>query len=119
MARIMLVEDDPEVLLIFHEILLEAGHQVDTAETFRAAAELLASRDYDLVVSDGRLPDGTGMGLADSAKVKGIKSLIVTGYAWGLRDGDPRFNLDNYVVMRKPVSARDLQAAVSRMASGR
>src|ERR1700688_4682052 len=103
MARILLVEDDPDVLPIFEEILLEAGHQVDTAETLRAAAELLASRDYDLVVSDGRLPHGTGMKLADNAKAKGIKSLIVTGYLTGLRDSDPSLNFDNYTVLRKPV----------------
>ena len=116
MARILLVEDDPDVLPLFEEILLDAGHQVDTAATFRAAAALLASRDYDLVVSDGRLPDGTGIGVADDAKARGIRALIVTGYLEGLRDSHP--NLANYPVLRKPVTAGTLQAVVSRIASG-
>ena len=119
MTRILLVEDDPDVLLIFEDILLDAGYEVDTAETYRAANGLLVSRDYGLVVSDGRLPDGTGMMLADNAKAKGIACLIVTGYQWGFRDGNPSINFDNYTVMRKPVSAEALLAAVSRMVDGR
>ena len=108
MARILLVEDEPDVLLIFEEILLDAGHQVDTAATFRAAAALLASRHYDLVASDGRLPDGTGIGVADDAKARGTRTLIITGYLEGLRDSYP--NLGDYPMLRKPVTTRTLQA---------
>jgi two-component system, NtrC family, response regulator HydG len=118
MSRILLVEDDPDVLPIFKEILLDAGHQVDTAERFRAAGDLLASREYDLVVSDGRLPDGTGMMLADKAKAKGIPCLIVTGYLHDLRDSHPGVDFDQYAVLRKPVRSDVLLAAVGRMASG-
>ena len=114
----MLVEDDPDVLPIFEDILIDAGHEVDTAGTFRAAAELLASRRYDLVVTDGRLPDGTGMGVADDAKARGINSVIVTGYLDGLRDSHPHLDFNNYSVLRKPISVGVLQAVVSRMASG-
>jgi DNA-binding NtrC family response regulator len=117
MARILLVEDDPDVLPIFEEILLNAGHEVDAAETFRAAAALLASREYDVVVSDGRLPDGTGMTLADQAKDKGIPSLIVTGYLHGLRAEHPNADFDQYAVLRKPVRAEVLLAAVGQMAA--
>jgi DNA-binding NtrC family response regulator len=117
MAHILLVEDDHDVLLVFEDILLEAGHQVDTAETFHVADDLFASREYDMVVSDGLLPDGTGLMLADKAKAKGTPCLIVTGYLGDLRDSAPSVNLANYSILRKPVSANVLQAAVGRMAA--
>ncbi|HEV2173144.1 MAG TPA: response regulator, partial [Nitrospira sp.] len=77
MSRILLVEDDPGVLALFEDLLLAAGYQVETADTFQAADDMLALRDYTLLLSDGWLPGGTGMTLADHAKLKGIPALIV------------------------------------------
>jgi DNA-binding response OmpR family regulator len=113
MPRILLVEDDPGVLLLFEEVLFGAGYQVDTADTFRAADDLLALREYDLLLSDGWLPDGTGMSLADHAKLKGIPALLVTAYIDRLWSRGPVINLNNYNVLQKPLTPGVLLAAVS------
>jgi|SRR5579863_3784013 len=47
-------------------------------------AELLGSGSYDLVIADGRLPDGNGMAVAEKAGKAGAKALIITGYALSL-----------------------------------
>jgi CheY-like chemotaxis protein len=44
MSCILLVENDPEVLLLVDEVLRGAGYQIDTAEPFREADNLLALR---------------------------------------------------------------------------
>jgi DNA-binding NtrC family response regulator len=111
-ARILLVEDNPDILVLFEEILLIAGYQVDTGETFQAADDLLALREYDLLVTDGRLPDGTGTVLADKAKEKGIAALIVTGYLHALHRGNPSIE-GQYTILQKPLTPSDLLAAVS------
>jgi DNA-binding NtrC family response regulator len=111
-ARILLVEDNPNILVLFEEILLIAGYQVDTGETFQAADDLLALGEYDLLVTDGRLPDGTGMVLADKAKEKGIAVLIVTGFLHALHRGNPSIE-DQYTILQKPLTPNDLLAAVS------
>lgn len=111
MTRILLVEDDPGVLVLFEEILLIAGYHVDTGATFHVANDLLASREYDLLLTDGKLPDGSGLMLADTAKAKGIKALIVTGFLSEL-DRKPGVDLNSYVVLRKPLAPTDLLAAV-------
>ena len=56
MPRILLVEDNLDVLVLFEEVLMIAGYQVDTSDTFQAADDLLALGEYDLLVTDGRLP---------------------------------------------------------------
>jgi DNA-binding response OmpR family regulator len=112
MTRILLAEDDPGVLVLFEEVLLIAGYHVDTAETFQVADKLLASREYDLLLTDGKLSDGSGLMLADTAKAKGITALIVTGFFPEL-DRKPGIDLNNYVVLRKPLTPTDLLAAVS------
>jgi DNA-binding NtrC family response regulator len=118
MSRILLVEDDPDVLVLFQEVLLIAGYEVDTAETFRTADNLLASREYDLLVTDGRLPDGTGTMLADKASAKGIAALIVTGFLHSLHRANPNIVLDHYSVLRKPTPNVLLTAIGRAISSG-
>jgi DNA-binding NtrC family response regulator len=113
MARILLVEDDPEVLLVFEQVLRDEAYEVDTSLTFSGGRDHLELRRYDLLITDGRLPDGTGIGLADIAHGKSIPSLIVTGYPFGLRDGTHP-DLVGYEVLRKPIRPRALLEAVAR-----
>jgi DNA-binding NtrC family response regulator len=113
MSRILLVEDDPDVLLLFEEVLLDAGYQVDAAERFQEADNLLAHRNYDLLLSDGRLPDGTGVMLADHANAKGVPTVIVTGYL----QSNPKLGTNAYTVLRKPVTPNVLLAWVDRAIS--
>jgi|SRR5579872_2147480 len=114
MARILLVEDDQDVLMLFSEVLAEAGHAVDWAETFKGGAELLIRGEYDLLLSDGRLPDGTGIMLADRARAKGIAAVIITGYPLGMLKHGDNIDLREYKVLRKPITTSALLAVVSR-----
>src|SRR5579864_7259112 len=118
MSRILLVEDDPDVLLLFEEVLVDAGYQVDTAATCREANNLLVLRDYDLLLSDGRLPDGTGIMLAEIAKAKGIPALIVTGYVLWLHQRHPKLDINAYKVLSKPVTPLVLLAKVGGAING-
>ena len=113
MARVLLVEDDLHVRPVFEELLIEAGHQVDTAESYREAAKLLSLNDYDLLLTDGQLPDGTGIMLADEVRAKGMAALIITGYPLGLLQRNKTVNLEDYTILRKPIAPSALLAAVS------
>lgn len=110
MARILLAEDDADVRIVVEHVLLDGGYEVDAAPDLENARELLLSHDYDLVLSDGRLPDGTGMELADTAREKGIPALILTGYAFILRElaADPA----KYKVLLKPLRPPEIIQAV-------
>jgi DNA-binding response OmpR family regulator len=79
MRRILLVEDDSDVRMLLQHVLLDAGYEVDCAESFAAARARLARRAYDLVLTDGKLGDGSGIELADDAAGRGMKALVVTG----------------------------------------
>ena len=115
MSRILLVEDDQGVLTLFEGVLLAAGYQVDTAVTFEAADDLLALRDYALLLSDGWLPGGTGMALADHAKLKGIPALIVTAYIDKVQQPGSPISWADYAVLPKPITPHALIDGVSRM----
>src|SRR3954451_8900075 len=57
--RIFYVEDDPATSQVFLKILRMSGYEVRHAGTYREAIEL-ADGEFDLVLSDIALPDGSG-----------------------------------------------------------
>jgi two-component system response regulator PilR (NtrC family) len=117
MPRILLVEDDYDIRLVVEHVLVAEGHYVDMADTVQSARELLDCRDYDLVLTDGRLPDGLGMTLADQAQEKDIPALVLTGYAFILRELaiDP----DKYRVLLKPLRPKEILKAVADVLGAR
>jgi two-component system, NtrC family, response regulator HydG len=110
MVRILLVEDDPNVRMLMEDFLIDSGYEVDGAATMESGSELLSNRPYDLVIADGRLPDGTGIEIADEALEKGAKALVISAYAVELRQ-EPH---GCYEVLLKPVNPPDLLEAIER-----
>ena len=63
MMRILVVEDDRLLNDTLCYNLTAAGYTVDAALSARAAGAFLEKRDYDLIVLDVNLPDGSGFDL--------------------------------------------------------
>jgi DNA-binding NtrC family response regulator len=80
MARILLVEDHDLVHRYLCDAILAAGHEAACVKTKTEAERELASGDFDLVVCDVRLPDGSGHELAVSTAELGIKAVVITGH---------------------------------------
>jgi DNA-binding response OmpR family regulator len=110
MARILLVEDDAEVLPLLKHILLHNGYDVASAETVARATALLHSRPFDLAICDVKLTDGSGLEVADLATAVGVKAVVVTGHALDLRRG----SLARYDYLLKPLRGPELLAEIER-----
>ena len=108
--RILLVEDDFNVGPLLEHVLLIAGYKVHLVDTVKEAQSLLASRSYDLVLTDVMLPDGSGIEIADAAKARGIKTLVITAYGFRI----PSKDLARHDVLIKPVRPREILDAVER-----
>jgi DNA-binding response OmpR family regulator len=63
--RLLLLEDDASLGEAISERLIKEGFQVDWAETLHAARELVDSVEFDLLILDVGLPDGSGFELAE------------------------------------------------------
>ena len=110
MPQILLVEDDDQVRVLMEHVLLSDQHQVDPAPTVAAARTLLERNCYDLVMTDGVLPDGSGVAVAGEAERRGIPAIVVTGYAFRF----PKRELARYGLLLKPVRPDELLDAVRR-----
>jgi two-component system KDP operon response regulator KdpE len=60
-ARVLVVDDEPQILRALRTSLRGAGYDVETAETAEQALALLAANPPDAVVLDLVLPDGSGI----------------------------------------------------------
>lgn len=113
MPRILLIEDDSNVRMLMEHVLLREDYEVETAGTVEQGRAMLQVRGYDLVIADGRLPDGNGMTLAEIAKKQGIPNFIVTAYAFDLMNE----GLGQFEFLLKPVRPDELLQAVDRALS--
>lgn len=116
MGRILLVEDEPNLRYLMEDILRFDRHLVDAVPSLLIGRLFLAANSYDLLLADKVLGDGSGLDLADAAKRRGIRTLIVTAYPFSFPDE----RLNEYRFIAKPVRAVALLAEVRRrLASAR
>lgn len=66
--KILVVEDEPDALEIFKDILAEEGFEVDGAEGGLVALERLVNLKYDLVLLDIVMPDKDGISILEEIK---------------------------------------------------
>ena len=57
---LLLVDDDPALLAAMAELLTESGYAVFPADGGRAAQQALEGRDFDAIVTDWHMHDGSG-----------------------------------------------------------
>src|SRR3954454_6363420 len=109
MSRILLVDDDLELGRLMEHVLVSARYDVDRTDSLTGACSHLGSTSYDLVVADARLQDGTGMDVADRARERGTRTLIITGYAFSYPE------LREHEFLLKPVRPQELLNEVERL----
>lgn len=75
--RILIVEDEVTLNKTIAEGLGEFGYQTDNSESFKDAEYYIGIRNYDLVLTDWMLPDGSGLELINLIKLKSPRTSVV------------------------------------------
>jgi len=80
--RVLVVDDEADLRELLEITLLKMGLDVDSTETLQHARQLFAEKDYQLVLTDMRLPDGLGLELVRevAASGKNIPIAVVTAF---------------------------------------
>lgn len=81
-ARILVVDDDPEILELLRDALRLAGYEPEATTDSVAAMARLAAGGYDLVLSDIMMPEVSGLRLLSAAKraSPGTEVILLTGH---------------------------------------
>src|SRR5829696_531890 len=118
--RVLIVEDEAELAAVIARVLDRCGFAVDVAATAADGQRLQAARDYDVLVLDRMLPDGSGDDLCRRMANSGgsAKVLMLTARdAVAERVAALELGADDYVV--KPVAMAELVARVRALARRR
>jgi PAS domain S-box-containing protein len=116
-GRILVVEDDPEVLEVTVETLRRTGYEVLTAADGPAAlAVLRREADIDILFSDIVMPHGmNGVELARTAMRlrPQLRVLLASGYPTRTMSGAPLFDADGeFAFLSKPYRGSELAEAL-------
>ena len=111
--KILLVEDHDDTRSVLTRLLDRYGHRVMAAATVAEARALLGTLQFDVLLSDIGLPDGTGYGLVVEAKqMQPLKAVALT--AWASDDDKERgrhAGFDHYLT--KPLDCARLRSVLA------
>jgi DNA-binding NtrC family response regulator len=116
MGRVLLVDDDANVLLGHGRVLQRAGFEVETSSSAERALQLLESTRFDVVLLDLRLPHMDGLALLRVLRERqdAVPVVLLTGSLTADSAADA-INLGVARCLQKPITARELTDGVTRV----
>jgi two-component system NtrC family sensor kinase len=117
-GQALVVDDEPEVAEMLAELLEGMGYRVRVADTGASARHQLQARDFDLILSDLRMPDVDGPALHAWIAAERPHLLARLGFVTGdtLGPAAARFLAKaNRPCLEKPFTAQALRSFVGRV----
>jgi PAS domain S-box-containing protein len=120
-ARILVVDDEQELLGVIRDTLRADGHEVETAGSGSDGIALFRSRAFDAVLTDLGMPDVSGWEVARTIRSEGEPGVVlglVTG--WGAMVSEELVSAHGVdFVLSKPFEVNELLSKVNRALAGR
>ena len=111
--RVLVVDDEADLRELLEITLLKMGLDVDSTETLQHARQLFAEKDYQLVLTDMRLPDGLGLELVREVTASGKNIPIAVVTAFGSADNAVvALKAGAFDYVSKPVQLEQLRVLV-------
>jgi len=115
---VMVVDDEPGIRTALRANFLRHGWRVETASCVREAIETFEDREFNLVVTDMRMPDGTGLEVMRAARKSSPATAVILLTAYGsvpdavsaMRDGALDY-------LTKPIPFDRLQSTAAQVMS--
>jgi DNA-binding NtrC family response regulator len=114
---ILVVDDEPSVLLTYSIILRHNGYEVMGVATAREAKVVLEEQSFDMLVCDLALEGSrSGLDVLDFARAlyPGIPAILLTGYA--TRELGEEVERKCMTLLSKPIEVKELLDTVSGLA---
>jgi len=115
-SSVMVVDDEPGIRTALRANFLRHGWRVETASSVREAIRVLEGREFDLVVTDIRMPDGSGIEVMRSARQSSPGAAVILLTAYGSVPDAVRAMRDGALdYLTKPISFDQLQATAAQV----
>jgi two-component system, NtrC family, response regulator PilR len=111
---LLVVDDEPDLRTLYELTLLREGYDIETAGTVQDALLHLKDRTYSAVITDMRLPDGTGLDVLRWLEESGRreKAIVITAYG-SAENAVEALKAGAYDYLTKPVDLKQFRAVVA------
>lgn len=114
--KILIVEDEPSLREIMQNFLEKERYLVETASSFRQAFEKIGEYNYDCILLDIMLPDGTGLDLLKELRAVGKQeSVIIISAKDSIDDKVSGLDLGADDYLTKPFHLAELSARIKSL----
>lgn len=120
MARILIIDDDPQIIKLLNKFLEFMGHTIVTASNGKQGLSLLAESRFDLLITDIIMPERDGIEVLTAIKGKPDRPKIIA-----MTGGSPNLDQEHLLkmatlmkadkVLAKPLQLSTLSEIISEM----
>jgi len=120
MPNILVVDDKDSMRNMLTETLVEEGYRVDLAESGRKAIDLVKNKSYDLVLTDLKMPEISGMDVLSEVKEIDNETSVIVMTAYGtIEDAVLAMKKGAFDFITKPFDTEHLCVLVNRALENR
>jgi two-component system, NtrC family, response regulator PilR len=111
---LLVIDDEPDLRTLYELTLIKEGYDVETAACVEEALVQLKDRTYSAVITDMRLPDGTGLDLLHylEANARREKAIVITAYG-SAENAVEALKAGAYDYLTKPVDLKQFRAVIA------
>ena len=111
---VLVIDDEPDLRTLYELTLLREGYDIETAGNVGEACALLRERTFSAVITDMRLPDGSGLDVLGflESHARHEKAIVITAYG-SAENAVEALKAGAYDYLTKPVDLKQFRAVVA------
>ena len=113
--RALLIEDNKLVRGALHEVVGLLGYNTDAAASGREGLALFERNQYDVVLTNLRMPEMTGFDVLEAVRLRNPKIPVVIVTGAPIDDDDWRVTRPGVALVHKPVDVGFLESALTQV----
>src|SRR5215207_7179902 len=118
-AKVLVVDDEPDLRTLYELTLLREGYRVDAAGTLAEAFQQIDTHKFDVVITDMRLPDGQGLELLQRMLnlQRSERCIVMTAYG-SAENAVEALKAGAFDYLTKPVDLKQFRSVVASAIQG-
>ncbi|MDR7331165.1 sigma-54 dependent transcriptional regulator [Roseateles asaccharophilus] len=111
--RLLVIDDEPDLRTLYELTLMREGYEVDSAGSVTEALQQLQAMQYAAVITDMKLPDGSGLGVLRWLEQAGRpeKAIVITAFG-SAENAVEALKAGAFDYLTKPVDLRQFRQVV-------
>lgn len=113
-ARILVIDDEPDLRTLYELALLREGYGVETAGDVQSALHRIEAQQFDVIITDMRLPDGKGIEVLEHLRQRQRpdRCIVITAHG-SAENAVESLKSGAFDYLTKPVDLKQFRSAVS------